>query len=257
MDFIQKLQKAFSSSAKKVSTCGTTFWLSSYLTSAGLFAAALVMTSRQYWGDPIDCIQTESGIPAGMLDTSCWVHTTFITPRDLLPAYGETSGSRVGPALSTHGSGPKAAERIYIAYYQWVCFGLLILTAMAAAPYFTWRAVGGAYIAAWLTGLKSDDTKVIEAAISAGRLQRRTTTQGGEEEESLLPETYAEEKTFRSLAARLRYEANGCGRGGAGGKLKLARKYILCEWLTFIFSQAQYWFLVWFLGQNFLTYGWD
>src|SRR5688572_24489953 len=103
MDFAQKLAKAITQSANKVTTYGTTFWLSSYLTAVGLFSASLVMTSRQYWGDPIDCTQTESGIPGNMLDQYCWVHTTYVNPRDLIAAYGEGIHNKVSPGLNRAG----------------------------------------------------------------------------------------------------------------------------------------------------------
>ena len=38
--------------------------------------ASLLVTTGQYIGDPIDCIV--DGIPGGMMDTYCWIHSTFI-----------------------------------------------------------------------------------------------------------------------------------------------------------------------------------
>ena len=40
--------------------------------------ASLLVTSGQYIGDPIDCIV--DGIPGGLMDTYCWIHSTFSIP---------------------------------------------------------------------------------------------------------------------------------------------------------------------------------
>ena len=41
-------------------------------------AASLMITSRQYFGDPIDCMV--DGIPGGIMDTYCWIHSTYSIP---------------------------------------------------------------------------------------------------------------------------------------------------------------------------------
>lgn len=40
--------------------------------------ASLLVTSGQYIGDPIDCIV--DGVPGGIMDTYCWIHSTFSIP---------------------------------------------------------------------------------------------------------------------------------------------------------------------------------
>jgi tripartite-type tricarboxylate transporter receptor subunit TctC len=40
--------------------------------------ASLLVTSRQYIGDPIDCIV--DGVPGGIMDTYCWIHSTYSIP---------------------------------------------------------------------------------------------------------------------------------------------------------------------------------
>ena len=40
--------------------------------------ACILVTSNSYIGDPIDCIV--DGIPGGMMDTYCWIHSTFSIP---------------------------------------------------------------------------------------------------------------------------------------------------------------------------------
>ena len=43
-----------------------------------LVGFSLLVTSRQYIGDPIDCIV--EGVPSGIMDTYCWIHSTFTIP---------------------------------------------------------------------------------------------------------------------------------------------------------------------------------
>lgn len=244
MDFVTKLQKAFSKSVRKTTTYGTTFWVSCYVTPVLLFTAALVMTSRQYWGDPIDCVQTESAIPQNMLDQYCWIHTTFVNPRDLMPAYGETEHNKVSPALfrdvTRRGKPKDGSDRLYLTYYQWVVFALLIQTGLAAIPNMVWKAVGGEYISKWISGL--DEKSLVDFVLKCELVEKEGKEVEIKDEEKV---------TFKTLVQRFHKEA----RKGKDGNF--ARKYLMCEWLTLFMSQIQFWFLVWFLGGHFLWYGWD
>lgn len=64
-----------------------------------LLACSVLVTSRQYFGDPIDCIQRDD-IPANIIDTYCWIHATFTLPR----AFNKTIGTEVSfSAVLTNG----------------------------------------------------------------------------------------------------------------------------------------------------------
>ena len=41
-----------------------------------LLAFSLIVTTRQYVGNPIDCIHTKD-IPEDVLNTYCWIHSTY------------------------------------------------------------------------------------------------------------------------------------------------------------------------------------
>ncbi len=43
-------------------------------------AVFFIPVNRQYIGDPIDCIVEE--IPNNVMDTYCWIHSTFSVPND-------------------------------------------------------------------------------------------------------------------------------------------------------------------------------
>lgn len=47
-----------------------------------LVAFSLLVTSRQYIGDPIDCI-VDASIGGDIMDTYCWIHSTYTLPDKL------------------------------------------------------------------------------------------------------------------------------------------------------------------------------
>ena len=53
-----------------------------------LLIASVLVTSRQYIGDPIDCMTNV--IPGGIMDTYCWIHGTFSVPARWYDKKGES-----------------------------------------------------------------------------------------------------------------------------------------------------------------------
>ena len=45
-----------------------------------MLAFSLIVTTRQYVGNPIDCVHTKD-IPEDVLNTYCWIHSTYTIPR--------------------------------------------------------------------------------------------------------------------------------------------------------------------------------
>lgn len=82
-----------------------------------LVAFSLLVTSRQYIGDPIDCIVDE--IPLNVMDTYCWIYSTFTIPNRLSGVVGKDI---VQPGVGSHTEGEEEVK--YHKYYQWVCFVL-------------------------------------------------------------------------------------------------------------------------------------
>jgi innexin len=82
-----------------------------------LVAFSLLVTSRQYIGDPIDCIVDE--IPLNVMDTYCWIYSTFTIPNRLSGVVGKDI---VQPGVGSHSEGEDEVK--YHKYYQWVCFVL-------------------------------------------------------------------------------------------------------------------------------------
>lgn len=108
------------------------FRLHHKFTVALLIGASLLVTSRQYFGDPIDCISRDD-IPPNLLDTYCWIHATF----SVSSSWNKTVGVEVPyPGVDSFRPGE---QRVYHKYYQWVCFVLFFQAACFYAPRYIWK----------------------------------------------------------------------------------------------------------------------
>ncbi|RWS05636.1 Innexin inx2-like protein [Dinothrombium tinctorium] len=97
-----------------------------------LIACSLLVTSRQYFGDPIDCISNDD-VPKKVFNTFCWIHATFTLP----DAYNKRIGEDiVAPGVAQHTPGEK---RVYHKYYQWVCFVLFLQAVCFYIPRYFWK----------------------------------------------------------------------------------------------------------------------
>ncbi|RWS12681.1 innexin inx2-like protein [Dinothrombium tinctorium] len=111
-----------------------------------LVTFAIVVTLRQYFGDPIDCISKDD-IPSNLLDTFCWIHTTFSVEN----AWHKQVGTEVVyPGVDKR---TPDEQRVYHAYYQWVCFVLFFQAIFFYVPRYLWKAVEGGRMRSLLLGL--------------------------------------------------------------------------------------------------------
>jgi len=98
-----------------------------------LVISSLLVTSRQYIGDPIDCIVEE--IPQNVMDTYCWIHSTY--------SVSDKVGGKIGQEVAHAGVAPPAADgsgRKYHKYYQWVCFTLFFQAILFYIPRYLWKS---------------------------------------------------------------------------------------------------------------------
>jgi hypothetical protein len=80
-------------------------------------ACSIMVTAKQFFGDPITCISDE--IPQKVIDTYCWIQSTFTLPNQLNRVVGtEVAHDGVGSYVEG------VDEKIYHKYYQWVVFML-------------------------------------------------------------------------------------------------------------------------------------
>ena len=52
------------------------------ISSVILLTFSVIVTTRQYVGNPIDCIHTKD-VPDDVFDLYCWIHSTYTIPRAL------------------------------------------------------------------------------------------------------------------------------------------------------------------------------
>lgn len=101
-----------------------------------LIAFSILVTGKQYVGDPIDCISKDA-IPGELLDTYCWIHKTFSVPS----AWRKQLGQEVAyPGVAPRG--PKD-DVVYHTYYQWVCFVLFLQALFFYIPRYMWKTWEG------------------------------------------------------------------------------------------------------------------
>jgi innexin len=104
-----------------------------------LIAFSLLVTSRQYIGDPIDCIVDE--IPLNVMDTYCWIYSTFTIPNRLTGIAGKDVAQ---PGVGSHVEGEDEVK--YHKYYQWVCFVLFFQAILFYIPRYLWKTWEGGRI---------------------------------------------------------------------------------------------------------------
>jgi hypothetical protein len=95
-----------------------------------MFCASLLTTLYTYVGDPIDCIV----IPEKMMDSYCWIHSTFTIPSRWDAKVGEEV---VYPGIADLKEGQEVK---YYKWYQWVVFFLTFQCVMFYLPRYFWKA---------------------------------------------------------------------------------------------------------------------
>lgn len=100
-----------------------------------LMSFSLIVTTRQYVGNPIDCVHTKD-IPEDVLNTYCWIHSTYA----LKSLFKKKIGSEV-PYPGVGNSEGKYLDRKVYKYYQWVCFCLFFQVMMEFSHLFNFNRI--------------------------------------------------------------------------------------------------------------------
>lgn len=177
--------------------------------------ASLLVTSRQFIGDPIDCIV--DGIPGNIMNTYCWIHSTFSIPSRWT---GKEGVHVPHPGISPVADLEDGTEVKYHKYYQWVCFFLFLQAGLFYIPRYLWKASEGKKIAMLVGDL-------MEPMLGAKEK---------EEQISLIVRYFRMHRGTHSL---------------------YATRFFLCEVLNFVNVIGQIYFIDMFLGYEFRTYGMD
>ena len=120
------------------------------LTVIVLTISAMLISLKQYVGDPIDCIinAEKSPVTSDVLDQYCWIHSTHTLPNQ--PGM-KANGSRPIPGLGT----PQEGEQmIYHKYYQWVGFFLIFEAITFFIPRLVWKFSEGGRMRTLLEDLR-------------------------------------------------------------------------------------------------------
>ncbi|XP_069946785.1 innexin inx2-like [Cherax quadricarinatus] len=138
----------------KVKNCAdidsAVFKLHYRLTATMLFCFCMLVTANSLVGEPINCVHGDHPmLPDKVVNTYCWIHTTFTLPKYIHRGYGRGTGvvyPGVGPHLASD-------ELVYHAYYQWVPFVLFLQGLMFYAPHWLWRTWEGGKLESIVMGL--------------------------------------------------------------------------------------------------------
>eukprot|EP00091_Calanus_sinicus_P010951 TRINITY_DN2502_c0_g1_i1.p1 TRINITY_DN2502_c0_g1~~TRINITY_DN2502_c0_g1_i1.p1 ORF type:complete len:407 (+),score=75.11 TRINITY_DN2502_c0_g1_i1:99-1319(+) len=139
-----------------------------------------MLTAKQYFGDPIDCMV--NGVPAKIVNTYCWVHGTFTMKNlkmDQVRAYtpaeksyfdkmGHTGTSHPGIATSD----PVKNYKVYHTYYQWVGFILFFQAILFYLPRHLWKHIEGGKVRFCTKDMKEPELDDETRSIRVTRLMK-------------------------------------------------------------------------------------
>ncbi|XP_065296667.1 innexin shaking-B-like [Dermacentor albipictus] len=116
-----------------------------------LLAFCIVVTTKQFVGDPIDCSKS-TDVPQSVINTYCWIHATYSVTSLMRRDLDTIVYPGVGPGSSTNVlSGTK--DHKYHRYYQWVCFMLFFQATLFYLPRWLWKFWEGGKIQALMMDL--------------------------------------------------------------------------------------------------------
>lgn len=117
-----------------------------FFTSTLLVSFSLIITARQYVGQPIEC-HSVNKIPDTLLNSYCWVQSTFTVPQ----ACNQQVGFEVPyPCIDN----TRGREIKIFAYYQWVGMVLFVQGLLFHLPYYLWKVWENGLIKAITGGLR-------------------------------------------------------------------------------------------------------
>ncbi|XP_077298880.1 innexin inx2-like [Arctopsyche grandis] len=126
---------------RNITLDNSVFQLHSKVTVSILLVSAILVSSKQFFGEPIKCISDKEKL-TDALNAYCWIHGTYTLRNSVNPKI-------VGKNAVSMGVGPhtKHDEEVYYMYYQWVCILLLIQAIMFYIPNYIWRILEGGRLA--------------------------------------------------------------------------------------------------------------
>ncbi|XP_017784550.1 PREDICTED: innexin shaking-B isoform X1 [Nicrophorus vespilloides] len=125
------------------------FRLHSNATVILLVTFSIAITTRQYVGNPIECMHTRD-IPEDVLNTYCWIHSTYT----VIDAFVKKQGSQVAyPGVDNSQAAGNKNSIKQVKYYQWVAFMLFFQAILFYTPRWLWKSWEGGKIRALMLDL--------------------------------------------------------------------------------------------------------
>lgn len=132
-------------------------------TVIALISSLILATCKEFFGNPIRCHSVDGSIPSDVLDTFCWVQSTYSLP-DLWHKQVGVDGEVIYPGV---GGYRKGMPRVFHRYYQWVGFMLFLQAVCFYIPRYLWKTWEGGKVAMLILGLnkpcldcKEKDSKI-------------------------------------------------------------------------------------------------
>lgn len=154
MDIVSSLKKLIK--RDNVIIDNNIFCLCTKVTAVILLGISVLITSKQYIGDPIHCIVDV--IPPKVMDAYCWFYSTYTLSNRLTGIAGK---DMVQPGVASLSEGGNTF--IYHRYYQWVCFAIFFQALWCYIPRYMWKSYEGGRLKALTEDLKKplidDDIK--------------------------------------------------------------------------------------------------
>ncbi|XP_013198065.1 innexin inx2 [Amyelois transitella] len=135
---------------ENVCTDNNVFRMHYKVTVIMLLVFTLLVTSKQFFGEPIHCMaDSEKDTDKDAVNSYCWIYGTYTLKSRL--------GGKQGINYAYVGVGPESFndEQIKHTYYQWVCFVLLGQAVMFYTPRYLWKIWEGGRLKALAADLSS------------------------------------------------------------------------------------------------------
>ncbi|XP_063916937.1 innexin inx2-like [Zophobas morio] len=213
MDFLNSFKSLVK--VEQIRTDNNVFRLHYKLTVIMLIVFSILLTSKQYFGDPIECHVAEK---KHVIEMYCWIYGTYINRDTLKGKTGHIPGlgnerRKVAPWMKDDD------ERIiWQKYYQWVCIVFCFQALLFYLPRYLWKTWEGGRIRLLVSDL---NTPLVTAAWNP-------TTK------SQMIQYLINGKYFHKL---------------------YAIRYVMCEILNLVNVVSQIFLMDWFLGGQFSFYG--
>jgi len=195
-----------------------------------LYASSLVVTHGQYFGNPISCLVKGKTISEGVMNTYCWIHSTFTLPKNV----SMDIGSQIAhPGVGTY---EETDEQVYAQYYQWVSYTLFFQGCCFLGPYYLW---------------KTFENERLSQVVPSSLMLNDHTSAGV----CFKPPSMLKQKEREVAVAKMK--DHFITKSNRVENRHYMEKFALCEVLNFVNVMLQIALMDYFLGGMFSTYGSD